>query len=763
MRPLAVAALVVSACLAAAVRADPVIEVRSGEHPGFSRLVLDFAQGPEWTLTEEPGLARLAFSAPPGRFDLDGVFRFIPRTRIAEVRQSGALLDLDLACLCETRAFVVRGNALVIDVLDGPALSGVATVSNEPGTGAAADVAPRQPAQQVDQPPLPAPPVSATALDPAAVPVPDATAAGWPRGAPGRPVLPGGDPGPPVPNDAAAARAPASDPNIAGLLAREIGRAATFGIVTPDLANRLPGDADTDLADLPPGAVSGNLRIRTPGLGPSPSADADAMAGQLAPGCPRQDDFALADWVPADGDIAGALARSRALLFNERDIVDPAAAIALARLYIGAGFGAEAGHVLDMSGRDGPEVDLLRDLADLVDGGATEMRVIASLTDCPGRAELWTTLAAADGRPRVDDPDAVLVALGELPLPLRRHIAPRVAERLLAVGHSDAAEGARRLVARAPGPHGAPFDLVSARLDSRVGGGESALAGLALGSSTVSGEALAEFLELMNARGLPVDGRFVDLADVQAYEFRSVPLGARLETALIRAHLSRNDFPTAFARIERADREGFIAPATIAMLSRQFVTDLSERASDADFVLFGLAYLDAALPMGLGAETMTMAARRFLDLRLPDNALPYLDHAGSGAAARLARALHAMQKDDPGGAVDLIAGLDGDAADILRAAALSRLGRHADAARLLAERGEVPRATDEFWKAGAWADVAERTDDARAEAARLLTGADPNSDAETPVTQRERIEDVLARSSDVRATLDTLLAEVARP
>lgn len=68
------------------------IAVRSGEHEGFTRLVLTLPRSSEWRLSRTDDGYALSLAEKGMRFDLSDVFRLIPRSRLAAIwedRQSG--------------------------------------------------------------------------------------------------------------------------------------------------------------------------------------------------------------------------------------------------------------------------------------------------------------------------------------------------------------------------------------------------------------------------------------------------------------------------------------------------------------------------------------------------------------------------------------------------------------------------------------------------------------------------------------------------
>ena len=102
--------------------AEPVV-LRSGEHDGFSRLVLPIGEATAWSLKQSGRRATLTLNRPRIEFDTRRVFDRIPRKRLVALGQDGpaGALVLDLGCECEVSAFKQGESYLVIDISDGKA------------------------------------------------------------------------------------------------------------------------------------------------------------------------------------------------------------------------------------------------------------------------------------------------------------------------------------------------------------------------------------------------------------------------------------------------------------------------------------------------------------------------------------------------------------------------------------------------------------------------------------------------------------------
>ncbi|HHL21247.1 MAG TPA: hypothetical protein ENJ52_06925, partial [Aliiroseovarius sp.] len=106
---------------AGAVDARP-IRVTSGEHPDFSRLVLYFRDAGAWEFGTVEGGYEFRAGAKDATYDLRRAFEFIPRDRIASLRDLGeGRLFLQVNCRCYGEAFSLDGGQVVLDIFDGDA------------------------------------------------------------------------------------------------------------------------------------------------------------------------------------------------------------------------------------------------------------------------------------------------------------------------------------------------------------------------------------------------------------------------------------------------------------------------------------------------------------------------------------------------------------------------------------------------------------------------------------------------------------------
>jgi len=471
LAPLALRIILAMLALVASVTGltAQTLAVQSGEHDGFSRLVVDIGPDRDWALTGDGRDYALTVTPAPEGFDTSAVFDLIQRDRLAEI-DAGTSLTLSLACPCDVEAFRFRDRYVVIDIADPP---------DEP------------------RPALPRPATAGVLPDLAALLAEDVDldlATDMPEAAPPRPDIPHGVDDIDLEEAAQIMAAQLARAAAAGLLDASLGRpladadpVASGPSASPEDrgAPALVEDADRDMALVSPTAEAATERrgADAPGRDDDLEEDSPAEMPPLraetafdtdrrpapSPALQRPPlscdglTYEIRDWADGAGPAQG-LGPLRLGLFDERDRLVPEGAIALARHYLFYGFGAEAAFWLRQL--DTPPEDLLI-IAAMVDGAdSPRFPVEADPMACSGSELFWRYL---DGRigPRLSEAQVGLVQRSHaaLPVVLRDHLAPRLARRLQSDGHDSAARNVADAIVRGGR---LPQDAV-ARLDLDLG------------------------------------------------------------------------------------------------------------------------------------------------------------------------------------------------------------------------------------------------------------------------------------------------------
>lgn len=764
----------------AAVVAQPVA-VRSGEHADFSRLVIEFAPVPEWVLGRVAGGYELRPSEPGEGYDLGRVYDLIPRTRLASIEpRADGRLFFRVDCDCTADAFEIR-NGLVIDIKDGPPdrSSRFETALAPQGPPNAGDtaVSDASPAPTSTASPVPAPLgtrfqaertkfawAGELALD-----LGQAPAAG--ADAPMKPDMQG-DAAPP--HDRVA--------DVQQELIAQIGRAAVQGLVTADLsdtearvenARPTPEMAGPDLAaatgamaELTEAVQNGHVRFETAvDRGRAALAAAQPMTTE-GTGCLDGEKFNIAAWgTPLEP--GGSLSLARSAIMGEFDAADAQGIEALAKHYIYLTFGAEARALLSTFEPEIEGAALLRALGDIMDYGTTQAEVIpGDQMACDSRAALWAVLAApALSKSDRIARDAVLSAFGELPLHLRRHIGPYLADRLLQAGDADSATAIRDSIARAPGDPGMGFQMMDAQILLESGqrdAGAGQLADIIRADGPLAPEAVVRLIDLRLGAAEPLPPGISETAAALAFEARGTQLGAELLRAQSRALAHGGDILGALETVEKSVIAGNL-PADAATLIRQEVLALATADAN-DEVFLQVALTD---PPGLGARDAAPAVRRGMAARLIELGMTRRarDILSEGAQPptmddRLLLARSFLQDRRPDLAMGYLAGLDDTEANELRANALALAGEYGRAARVFETLGDAEARARSSWRGGDWRTVADIGPATGQAAAELATRPEP-ADAGTGTLATNRR--LLGRSQEARQVLAELLANTAKP
>ncbi|MGR3761339.1 hypothetical protein ACUXV3_14595 [Roseobacteraceae bacterium NS-SX3] len=738
-------ALAIAAALAAGSARAETIVARSGEHDGFSRLVMRLPDGAQWSLAQTGQNAALTVEADGVVFDTSQVFNLIPRTRLQRVRQTapGKPLQLELGCKCEVNSYLQSDGYLVIDIRDGtpqPEYSFESSVlplgRAALGSGysfdlpqgaadarmaldAAADAAGLRLQERLVQPQaLPEPqPAHAAILDQAgsaAQPLPENPLEAGSDAVPEeKPALASAEQldlaeGETVSSEvlidleetARAARVSASEER----LLLQIGRAANQGLL--DLA---PADLAGASKLLDPLGAQG--RPLDPLAHMSVTTAIDRETGLVAQRpeeaahaghCLSGSMLAIYDW-GGEGPFADQIGRQRAALVREFDDVSPADALSLAKTYLYFGFGAEAQAALNLlpDGRLSEEqASAYDEMAMVLDGRSMPINhAFAGQQICDGDAAFWAALA--DGAIKKSaNTDAIQQTMAKLPVHLRAHLGPKISTLFADAGEYHMAEAALRSVDRTGIGEVPEINLAEAAIAELKGDTETVAAELTDEIAERTHNAPRALIELIGLsykerKALPPD--VPDLAASYELESRDTELGPALRRAEVAALALTGQFHQAFDELEElTERDG---PAARAEALEPLMMLLAERASDVTFLQYALVFSGTATVAEAAPVADTMA-RRLLDLGFAEQALSVLKKLSlepGNEGRRLMMAEAALALDKPHRALVELMGLEGSEANRLRARALWRNGEFGRAGEYLLAEKETDAAARGFW------------------------------------------------------------------
>ncbi|MGQ0564887.1 MAG: hypothetical protein ACT4OK_07420 [Gemmobacter sp.] len=732
------------------------VTVQSGEHDGFTRLVLDFAGPVGWQMARTPDGYRLALDRPDMRFDLSGVFRPIRRDRLASIwadPASGALM-LGIGCACHAFPFELSADVLVIDLRDGPAPPGSVFELSEQGQ-ALPPVTPRPMARPRLRP-------AGLSVAPAGEPVASSGPAvsrydwldqvGTTASPAGPAMVPPGAKGSAT-SDAPALPLAGGDAELRAELLRQIGHGVARGTV--DLAPDAPRTGNLQPGQTADTAASG-LRIgRQPGIDPAAADRPDHALTAIGTPCLPDDAVDLAAWGDA-GPVAQTIAARTGALYGEFDRVDAAAADSAVRYLLHLGFGAEVQRLIDALDLQGEQVRLWASLAHVVDGDLDPDGPLAGMEVCDGAVALWALLARPDlAAGDMVQSGAILRAFSALPPHLRRHLGPTLAGRFLARGDAGTVRAIRDAILRPGGDPGPAVRLMEAELHMAAGDGPDTAALIALqsaGGPTAAAATIAAIGAIV-AGGGTVDVGLLTATEALLREYKGADEEPPLRHALALAQASQGAFDAAFGLLPEGDPD-----------RRDLWALLADQGGDS-------ALLTHALPGALveGAEvalaTRHRLARRLIDAGFPDAALGWLGAAPVPQDALrdghlLLAAEAELRRRDARAAIGLLASVAGPEATALRNEALMQLGTaeplarvHADAAAPDDQRQRAARMALD------WAGVAQAGPEVWRSAATVATSPPPP----TGTRVLARADALIAESAAARAALQALLDATAAP
>lgn len=767
--------------------AQPVT-VQSGEHADFSRLVLLYDEVPEWTFGRIRGGYEMRPVGQTKGYDLSEVYEFIPRRRIASVtaRPDGALF-LEVDCECHADAFEVRAG-LVLDIKDGKPTPRARFETLLPeAVATAGNAVPAAPNLDTGTPPI-----SASPTEPGVVPVDALDSLTDPGELPLQFTPPSPDPIWSTILEPALTPAVRADPGLASRqadaleeLLQQMGRAASLGLIDPDLTTTEALIEPPDIAvrnnPHPPLPATPAAAPESPEAAPNFRFETAIERSELHSGppvglaedgseCLPDDRFDITNWGQPP-DLGSAISTFRASLVGEFDTANPESIARLAKHYVFLTFGAEAAALLRAFEADLaiPDAEILLVMAEIMDHGFSQrVQVLGGQMNCPTRAALWAVLAKPSlARSDRIARDPVLAGFAGLPVHLRRHLGPILADRFLQIGDTDTATNIRNAIARVPGDPDDGLRMTEAAIALENGDRESGadkLTAIIKTDGPLAPEAVVRLIDSEIDAGRVISPDLIQTAAALAFESRGTPRGAELERVRLRA-LARAGTVSEVLRDADLARETFgMSPETVQSLRRQA---FARAVTDADDLTFLQASLDAPLNIGPDAgELRREIAHRLITLGMTQAARETLSEGRpipEPADRKLfARSFLLDQKANL--AIGYLAGLIDAEAMELRARALDMAQDYKRAVAAYAELGQPDAQARAAWRGQDWSTVQATGTAAERAAAVAISKPLPTETFETNQPPTLALtETLLTRSRASRDVLAALLKDIPKP
>lgn len=729
--------------------ANPIV-VRSGDHNGFTRLVMRLPEGVQWQVTETRGLKTITVSGHQAGFDTSRVFNVIPRNLLTGVRDYPSRLELELSCECELNTFVEQNEFLVLDILDGPTLPPL-EVRQAPRFVAT------QPASRFNFGDLL---WSEYATDERENPLKK-----------GNQVEAGQDTVETAEVNLAAQTALIEETRQQLLLG--IGDAASRGILepaTPDVQafeqqslvsqdQEIFDSSEQEVVTVIPG--TGNIRITNARDVPASDAGTSFMLSGEA--CPDPAGVAVSSW-GSEKPFGAQVSDLRKMLYSEVDRLDAATVQRLARTYLYFGFGAEAKQVLRLSSEVVAKNPELMDLANIMEYGFSQNpRFVHRFADCDSDLALWGVLAAREiPESKVFNEKAALRALAKLPEHLKRFLAPALSSRFSDRGDLESASIALRNVELGGDVAHADAGIAKAKIAKKSGNTEIAenlLESVIEDNAAETPEALIAFIDnrLADEKDVPAD--IALLIETYAFERRNDSISKEL----MRAHVIASSYSNQFSKAFEAMAKPTIAAddiLTAELLSHVF-TSLSKNADDITFLENFYAEFPETREKMI-PKSVFKTAERLLKLGFfteAEKLLSTIDESNRTTKMNLVQAEALLLMDAPELAMPLLENLDGEQVDHLRARVLMELGRNQSAFELFQATNTPDEAVRSAWLANNWADLMPQ--DAPLLSDVSLLAKQPILDIETEDGMLATSTSALEQSAMARETLEAMLERFA--
>lgn len=494
----------------------------------------------------------------------------------------------------------------------------------------------------------------------------------------------------------------------------------------------------------------------------------DPAAAERQPGrmredgsaCFSDDDLAIASW-GRPGPVSTGIGPVMSGLLGEFDLPDTAAVAQAARYLLYLGFGAETRQLLTGLHIQSAQKPLWDAMAHILDLEPEQNRIFDGMEGCDTAAALWAVLAQP-GRTetgRVNIP-AVLRNFSALPLHLRKHLGPSLAESFLADGDLATSRAIRDAILRSRDDPQPGVNLLAARLDMASGhtkAGKAELEALSLKPGLEGIDATIALAQIEAADGGEVSADLTTALEAFFHEARGGTSGPGLREVLAVAYASQNRFGQAFALLPSDAASASVLWERLAYYGND--TAIVENA------ILSENQVVAALP----AATVRHLAKRLTELGFSRAALGWLSEKRMKPDAAtddsvLLRAEAALADMDGRQALRELAGSASEKAELLRARALTLLQDNTAAASYA-----KTDATDE-WAVSArqrqsWPEFASLSPDQPWAGALALIGQHSSSTSETarpenlPEGPLARARLALGESAKARTVLQDLLAQ----
>lgn len=501
------------------------IKVRTAEHDGFTRIVLDYGSTPTPKIEPKDGGIRVSFDVDV-KFDLDTFFNRLSKNRLQPPKVSARnnQIEFNFDCDCGFEQFTEQGNLLVLDISEAAFKPHVEK-----------NVAPIVQTPTVDLP----------------IQIQE-----------------------PVTKPEKFAEIKSAESIVENQLRKALEQSLAKSIL-----DRNPSPKFTEIKQE---VLDEHLSIlKTDGSG---SFASKTTKPQTSDGtkCIPDKDLNFETWGDSNSNFFLQLTSKRDALVSDLGLLNEDAEGELVRLYVYFGFAEEA---LAILAKQPDDFELERELAKVMKGASQNRSgYFADMYSCPSKVSIWGVLSSGtDLNKKMLDESALQMAMIALPKPMLDILGPRLVDILVELEMNETAQTVLNHVeARSPKLKQI-LAVTKSKIDVQNGNIDVAthqLEQLIDSASSVSPDAMTSLIDLKLQADTQLPKRTADIAEALAWENKGTSLHTTLLQSETLARALQGDFDAAQAKYAQA-------PKTPEFVD-DFAKLVVKKASDASFLKFVL-------------------------------------------------------------------------------------------------------------------------------------------------------------------------------
>lgn len=691
--------------------ADEGIQILSGEHVGFTRLVFQIEPNSQWSLQTIEKTASLTLTGQKTKFLDQEIFNKIPKARLLSTEQlisdTSSVFQMNLSCFCVVDAFAYRESYIVVDIKDT-----VRAVTENDTVESSRSTPPKLSLEEdIDSPfaniftQTPNQPSYSESGDWNLTSVSEQQSVNITDDQ----IVSQTDQDLDLAETVDAAR-----DKLLGQLAMAVDQGilefADDPIEVAEIEHKelILAEEKTEEAEVtnPPDVLVDQKQVMVQSVYERDARQQILPENSFNQTCPEVSQVDIASWGNGDS-FSEELAQARRDIIGEFDKPNIDKIQTLVRIYIRYGFGIEARSYLTSFDVNVADYAVLVDLADIVDGKPAIEGIVANSSGCDGIAGVWQLVAKPENQSQeMGNPEGIIDAFAELPNDIRNLIGPRLVTAFTARGFPQEAYLVSEIINRAPGEHGSDHQISQASIAHSNGeliNAENLLEKVVDEDKDKTGEAIVKLAEIRLQAEQPFALEMLFDLGAAANSHRGTKIGLDLRRyeAIWMAELQGLDSAVALLlEQEKEDPVNTEAYREIAvnLISRVDMNDIAAEV----YVETILEYLDD-LPTEDDSDLRLQVADNLIDIGLPNIALNVLSAIKNQDIAKLmiADANIMMSKFEE--AIEILKSMRGNKADLLRIKANLYAGNMTGVLATLQKSNlEVIRQVDPYWYNGDW-------------------------------------------------------------